>query len=123
MFQEPVAGEDATLEDKESLAKLQTERAETVKRYEDLTRAWINELPGPSAGGTQNALEVLSNSKIKAERLDIAKSLREGYWKMDKYVRGRTYYDRTGVIGLDGRIDFYSPKAAAVEKTVAVATS
>ncbi|KAF8424085.1 CRAL-TRIO domain-containing protein [Tirmania nivea] len=120
MFQEPVAGEDVALEDKESLAKLQEERAETVKRYEELTRTWINELPRPSAGETQDALEVLSNSKIKTERLDVAKSLKEGYWKMDKYIRGRTYYDRTGVIGPDGRIDFYGPKA---EQTVAVATS
>lgn len=123
MFQEPVSGEDDALEDKGSLAELQVERAETVKRYEDLTRAWINELPEPSAGETHNALEVLSNSKIKVERLDVAKSLREGYWKMDKYIRGRTYYDRTGVIGPGGRIDFYSLKAAVVEGAVVVAAS
>ncbi|RPB29436.1 CRAL/TRIO domain-containing protein [Terfezia boudieri ATCC MYA-4762] len=123
VFQEPVAGEDAALGDKVPLAKLQAERAETVKRYEDLTRAWINVLPGPSAGETENSLEVLSNSKIKAERLDVAKSLRGGYWKLDKYVRGRTFYDRTGVIGPDGMIDFYSSKGATVGKTVAAATS
>lgn len=121
VFQEPAPGEDTALEDKDTLGKLQGERSEIVRKYEELTRAWINELPEPSAGETPNALEVLSNSKIKAERFELARAFRESYWKMDRYIRGRTYYDRTGVIGPDGRIDFYSTKG--VEKTVAAATS
>lgn len=116
VFQEPVPGEDAALEDKQSLAKLQAERAEVIRKYEDLTRAWIHELPEVSTGDTQNATEVSSRSKIMVERLDIAELMRGGYWKMDKHVRGRTYYDRTGVICPDGRIDFYSAKT--VEKKV-----
>lgn len=121
VFLEPVPGEDAALDDKESLAKIQAERADIVKRYEELTRAWINDLPEPSAGETPNALEVLSNSRIKAERFKLAGSLRADYWRMDKHIRGRTYYDRAGVIGPGGMIDFYSTKA--VEKAVAAATS
>lgn len=108
VFQEPTPGEDAALEDKQSLVKLQAERAEIFKKYEDLTRVWINEPPEASTGDTQNATEVLSRSKIMVDRFDMAKLMREEYWKMDKHIRGRTFYDRTGVICSDGRIDFYS---------------
>jgi len=111
-FQEPVPGEDAALEDKQTLAKLQAERAETVQKFEELTRLWIAEIYEAPAADTQ---DVSHSSKVKSERFDVASSLREGYWRMDKYIRGRTYYDRTGVVCPDGRIDFYpstAPKGA-----------
>ncbi|KAF8475934.1 CRAL-TRIO domain-containing protein [Kalaharituber pfeilii] len=123
VYQEPKPGEDAALGDKDALAKLQAERDELVKKYEALTRSWINELPEASTGETPNALEVLSSSKLKVERSEVAKGLRDSYWKMDKYIRGRTYYDRTGVIGPNGKVEFHPAKEAAVEKVIAAATS
>lgn len=127
VYQEPAPGEDAALEDKETLSKLETERAEIIKKYEALTRAWINELPEASTGETSSAPEVLSNLKIKEERFEIAKELRDGYWRMDKHIRGRTIYDRTGVIavGASGKVGLYATKApaASVEKVIAAATS
>ncbi len=40
----------------------------------------------------------------------MAERLAENYWRLDPFLRARSLYDRTGVIGLEGRLDFY-PKA------------
>ena len=76
--------------------RLQEERAAVVKEYESLTRDWI-------AGPT-------SDEKLQEQRGEVAERLRAGYWKLDPYVRARCYLDRTGIIGRDGRIDFYPSK-------------
>lgn len=116
-YVDPSPGEDAALEDTATLAKLQAERSQTVKRYEELTRAWINEVGQVSSGETKNALEPLSASRIKEERYMVAKELKDGYWRMDKYCRGRTFYDRTGVINEGGQIRFYPNEGQAVPVT------
>lgn len=42
------------------------------------------------------------------ERRDsIISQLHQNYWRLDPYVRSRTYLDRGGVIQEGGKIDFY----------------
>ncbi|KAA8894491.1 CRAL-TRIO domain-containing protein [Sphaerosporella brunnea] len=94
---EPTESEDAALNDTARLRSLQTERDGVVKQYEELTKAWI------AADGEASA-------ERKSRRNELAKKLEIGYWAMDKHLRGRTFYDRTGVLGADGSVNFYPAK-------------
>lgn len=101
-YLEPVTGENDLIVNGASIrAQLQAKRDEQVKEYEALTRTWI-------AAGPDDV------AKVRNERFRVAALLRDGYWEMDPYVRARTVYDRTGVLGVKGKLDFYSYK-----KTVA----
>ncbi|KAI5789853.1 CRAL-TRIO domain-containing protein [Pyronema domesticum] len=82
-----------TAENIASLAKLEAERRQQVERYEELTREWIK-----------------GAAEKKEQRTKVAKELEKGYWGLDKYIRGRGIYDRTGVIGANGEINFYPNK-------------
>jgi hypothetical protein len=95
-YPEPAPGENAAMADAARRAELQTDRAATVRAYEAATRDWIQ--AGPA--GADKAAAV-------ARRAELAERLRAGYWVLDPYVRARTMYDRTGVIGANGRIEFY----------------
>jgi len=91
-FVEPVEGEDNRMADTDTRNKIESQRKELVSSYERETIAWAK-------GG---------DGKVSAtERTKIADSLRENYWTLDPYVRARSLYDRTGVIGPNGRLDFY----------------
>lgn len=94
---EPVPGEDEALNDTARLAGLQAERDETVKQYEELTKIWVG-------------AEGQESDSTKAERTKLAKKLETGYWCIDRHLRGRTVYDRTGILGPDGGLDFYPAK-------------
>ncbi|KAK5734369.1 phosphatidylinositol transfer protein csr1 [Elasticomyces elasticus] len=91
-YVEPSPNENAAMDDASSREKIQAERTELVSSYEHETMAWIH---GEGSGEGRGRL---------------AQRLRENYWRLDPYVRARSLYDRTGVIGLGGRLDFY-PKA------------
>lgn len=99
-YVEPAEGEDAALEDTEALKPLQAEREKQVEHYEELTRKWIKAETGSE-----------ENEKVKSERMKASEVLEVGYWKLDKYLRGRTLYDRCGIVHEDGKLDFY-PKSA-----------
>lgn len=90
---EPVEGENSSLEDTASLNALRQEREKSVKEYERFTKAWIK------------AKE--DNEEKRGERRRVAGEMARGYWKMDRYLRGRTVYDRTGVLGVEGGLEFY----------------
>ncbi|MCJ1477042.1 hypothetical protein MMC13_005713 [Lambiella insularis] len=96
-YVEPQPGENDKMADVTTRNRLQDERALTVKEFEKTTQEWIQGTP-------QADVELLKR------REGIAKRLSSGYWVLDPYVRARTWYDRTGVIGKDGRIDYF-PKA------------
>ena len=101
---EPSPEENKSLADTTTRDRLQTERADVVRDFEAATREWIG---GPPA-----------DNSLRAKRNELAERLRAGYWELDRYVRARCLLDRTGIIGKDGRIDFYHPKeptAAASE--------
>ena len=70
--------------------RLLAERAVAVRDFEAVTRDWL-------AGQGAKARE------------EIAERLRVGYWALDPYVRARSIYDRTGIIGDGGTIHYYNP--------------
>ena len=73
----------------ETKNKLDEERRGFVNRYEEVTRQWIK---------GEDTME---------ERNAIALDLKRNYWRLDPFIRARTLYDRLGVIGEGGKLDFY----------------
>jgi len=47
------------------------------------------------------------------QRAQIKEQLNENYWKLDPYLRARSHYDRTGVLGQGGKLDFYPQTSAS----------
>lgn len=107
-FVEPVPGENDAQKDTAALEKLKAERKSIVEKYEELTRAWIQEpvvdSPAPAA---DKPPQTHMTDTLRA-RNELAKKLETGYWVMDRYVRARTVYDRLGYIKENGDIDFYA---------------
>jgi hypothetical protein len=99
---EPVAGENDKMNDTETRDKLLEARQSIVKEYEDATLEWIHD----------NG----KDEKVKERRNELANRLRDDYWKIDPYIRARSYYDRVGLLNPGGRLQFYPGKTA--EKTV-----
>ncbi|KAJ9646772.1 uncharacterized protein PV06_10479 [Exophiala oligosperma] len=96
-YVEPVPGENDAMKEEAPRKELQEKREVEVQEYQKKTFDWI-------ASGASG-----DSDKIKQERDVLAKKLNENYWQLDKYVRARTYYDRTGMISPDGQINFYPP--------------
>ncbi len=90
---EPVPGENDIMKDTATRDKLLIEREALVKDYEKSTLDWIH--------GVGDA------EKTKTRRHELAVSLREDYWRLDPYVRARSFYDRSGMIQPGGKINFY----------------
>lgn len=86
---EPSADENASMSDTAAKDRLQQERHAEVAEYESRTFDWIH------GKGT------------RAQRDRIAQQLRENYWKLDPIIRARSLYDRTGMIGLGGKLNYY----------------
>jgi hypothetical protein len=97
-YVEPVPGENDIMKDVEARDRLLAEREELFKEFEKLTLQWIQ------------SPESEKGQEIKTQRNALAAKTREHYWKLDPYIRARSWYDRTGVILGDGRLDYY-PKA------------
>ncbi|KAK2612228.1 phosphatidylinositol transfer protein csr1 [Conoideocrella luteorostrata] len=102
-YQEPVEGENNIMNDKTTRDRLLGERQHFYAQFEDNTLRWISHPSGPEA------------QTIKAEREGIAASLRDGYWRLDPYVRARSLYDRQGIIRPDGDVDWYRKVADSKE--------
>lgn len=106
-YPEPVEGENAKMDDA-SKATLETERQELVSKYEKTIFEWIAE------SETTKSLE-----ERRKERDTAAEGLRDNYWKLDPYVRARSLYDRIGLIGEGGKLQFYPAKGTENAKPVA----
>ncbi|RVX75338.1 hypothetical protein B0A52_00691 [Exophiala mesophila] len=104
-YVEPVPGENDAMKDEAARTSLQQQRTTDVLQFQSKTFEWIATGAGPEAG------------KIKEERHEIAKRLNDNYWKLDKHIRARAYYDRTGMISTDGKINFYPPTPVVGEVT------
>lgn len=109
---EPVPGENDKMKDLETRDKLLEERKGIVDEYEKATVEWIK-------GGDALAL--------KTKRNELAIQLRDDYWRLDPYIRARSYYDRCGLINPGGKLQFYPGKMITPEpvatKTEAPPTS
>lgn len=91
-FPEPEPHENDRLRD---VTTRQTLLEERNKLGDDLFRLTIEWMSTPGA------------EPVKERRNAIITGLHENYWKLDPYVRSRTYLDRTGVIQEGGKIEFY----------------
>ncbi|APA14115.1 hypothetical protein sscle_12g088850 [Sclerotinia sclerotiorum 1980 UF-70] len=107
-FVEPIPGENDKMKDTATRDKLLTGREAIVGKYEKATIEWIN-----SEGNKPD---------LKSKRTELAKELRDDYWKLDPYVRARSLYDRVGVVNAGGKLNFY-PKVKGSETQTPVATS
>lgn len=103
-YVEPVPGENDKMKDVETRDRLQAEREQQYKAFEEATIRWIQN-PDGEAGKAS-----------KAQREAIATKLRTGYWTLDPYVRARSLYDRIGVIQAGGKIAPYPQTTAEKPK-------
>ena len=101
---EPAEDENAVMKDTETRDKIILERGTIVKEIEQATLDWIRE--GDNEAG----------KAANAKRNEGAVKLRENYWKLDPYVRAKSLYDRQGVLGKAGHVQWY-PAAEAEVKT------
>lgn len=108
---EPVAGENDKMMDIKTRDRLLAERGNIVKNYEKATLDWIH-----SGSGTDL-------SDIKTRRHELANTLRDDYWRVDPYLRARSYYDRVGMINPSGKLQLYLGKAEATNGSHQVETS
>ncbi|OTA65937.1 phosphatidylinositol transfer protein CSR1 [Hypoxylon sp. EC38] len=108
-YKEPVPGENAKMKDIETKEKLLQEREALYEEYEGKTIEWMNES------------DATKRATLHSERDAVAKKLREQYWRLDPYLRSRSYYDRIGVIKPDGTVDYYPATIAptAANRTAA----
>ena len=86
---EPQPGENAAMADTATRDGIMNERKALVGSFESETMSWIS---GEDAGQGRSRL---------------AQRLTENYWKLDPYVRAKSLYDRQGVLGKDGKRDYY----------------
>lgn len=107
---EPVIGENVLMKDVETKKKIQSERDRIADEYEKATIAWIEDSASEDA---------------RKKRSDLRTSLKENYWKLDPYIRSRSYYDRAGIIPPGGNIQFYPSldKSSTALETTKVATA
>lgn len=79
--------------------ELLKEREVFYSDYEKSTLDWIHETGDVAA--------------VKTKRNQLANTLRDDYWRLDPYIRAKSFYDRTGMINSGGRIQFYPGKETA----------
>ncbi len=95
---EPAEGENERMRS-EKKTEVEAERTELIRQFEQLSVEWAKMEPS-SAAAKQKA----------TERSELAERLRESHWKLDPYVRARTYYHRAGVIDALGGVDYKAAK-------------
>ncbi|KAI0431747.1 CRAL/TRIO domain-containing protein [Xylaria sp. FL1042] len=84
---EPVEGENARLDESEKRAEIKKERDELTGEFEKCTIEW--------ASLAANSPE---EKEKGSQRTQLADHLTNSYWKLDPYIRARTYFHRTGMI-------------------------
>ncbi|KEQ67218.1 CRAL/TRIO domain-containing protein [Aureobasidium melanogenum CBS 110374] len=94
-YVEPRAGENDKMKDTATRDKIEAERKELVQKYQAETVQWAK---GENKGEQRSALR---------------QELLQNYWQLDPYVRARTLYDRIGIIGHDGKMNFYPSASSA----------
>lgn len=88
-YVEPSPDENAAMNDTTAKKELEAQRQQQIAQYEAKTFDWIH--------GTDT----------KSDRDALAQNLRDTYWSLDPLIRARSLYDRTGMLGSDGKINYY----------------
>jgi len=104
-YVEPIDGENDKMRDTATRDALVSGREDLIHEYEETTLQWIKE------AGTDK------EPAIKARRNELARKLRDDYWKLDPYIRAKCFLDRTGVIQEGGEINMY-PKGAVASQAI-----
>jgi hypothetical protein len=91
-YPEPVKGENAAMSDTLGKQRLEGDRADLARSYEDVVLEWIHtaDSTAPTSTPAPDA------AAIRTRRDEIAAQLRKNYWTLDPYVRARSLYDRNG---------------------------
>ncbi|KAK2591186.1 phosphatidylinositol transfer protein csr1 [Conoideocrella luteorostrata] len=103
-YDEPVPGENAAMADTESKDRLNNERLDIAARFEEATRAWALNPEGPKG------------EELRAKRDAIAQEVQNNYWKLDKYVRAKSLYDRQGNIRGGAEVRWYDYQSNGTTK-------
>ncbi|KAH9904570.1 CRAL/TRIO domain-containing protein [Xylariomycetidae sp. FL2044] len=104
-YVEPIPGENDKMKDTATKEKLLEERSALYEEYEAKTVEWINES------------DAQKRTAIHTQRNEVAKKLREQYYRLDPYIRARSLYDRVGILKPDGKIDYYASWEPVTEKS------
>lgn len=94
-YVEPIAGENDLMKDEETKNRLLLERTKLMKEFEAATLRWVKE-DGIDDG-----------ERVGAKRESLAKQLRDGYWRLDPYIRARSLYDRQGILQGGVEVNWY----------------
>ncbi|KAH7129805.1 CRAL-TRIO domain-containing protein [Dactylonectria estremocensis] len=92
---DPVPGENELVELEEKRAEIQAERNDLLQQFDLLTIEWACLEPGSA----------VAKEKV-IERDHLVKQIQSNYWKLDPYIRARTYYHRAGVVNAACEADF-----------------
>ena len=98
-YVEAKEGENRKMEAQAESERFRTERQELVSKYESAILDWVAE------GDAGKSLD-----ERRRERDTVAEGLRVNYWKLDPYVRAKSLYDRIGLVGEGGQLNFYPDK-------------
>ncbi|ETS75777.1 hypothetical protein PFICI_12721 [Pestalotiopsis fici W106-1] len=98
-YVEPEASEDERLKDIEKRDEIQKERDELIQAFEKETAQWAS-----------ISTDDPSMSEKQSNRKDVADQIRQNYWKLDPYIRARTYHQRVGIVDKEGNVDFMAAK-------------
>ncbi|KAJ2722923.1 hypothetical protein GGI07_002999 [Coemansia sp. Benny D115] len=102
----PVAHENAAMYDAEARQAAISARQAACARFEAATRKWLEQGPSAanaSADANSTADASTSDDDVSTQRADSAQALVAASKALDKYVRARTLYHRSGIIGEDLR--------------------
>ena len=105
-YVEPTQAENERLQDTATRDQILKERQGITVKFENKTKEWVKYAP------TEPEFQQLGK-----ERDEIAEELRVNYWKLDPYIRARSFYDRTGIIGEGGKINFYPERNITAGQT------
>lgn len=97
-YPEPVAGENDAQKDTAARDALMLERVRIGLRLLASTAGWI------SACGNKGHEDFDAIARLTERRQEAIQDLGRNYWKLDKYVRARSYVDRNGSLKEDGTV-------------------
>lgn len=114
-YEEPIEAENRRMNDAAERQKIDDERRAIVEQFERETQKWVAEAEEVEHIGRE------AIKRIEEDRNRIAEKLAENYWRLDPYIRARTIYDRTGMIGEGGKLSFYPQERVDTKHVIGVA--
>ncbi|KAF2400121.1 CRAL/TRIO domain-containing protein [Trichodelitschia bisporula] len=103
-YSEPPPEENDIMDDHPTRDRLNAERLDLAKKYEDVILEWASsESAGAVEGGSGG--KVAEGGEFRKKRDEVAGLLRQNYWRLDPYIRARSVYDRTGELKSGAEVD------------------